>query len=207
MITAAHPSISLPPGDPDVPSDPIFRLSVSQYHEMIRAGILTSEDRVELLEGWLVKKMSKNPPHRVATELAAAALRALVPTGWYVTAQEPITTSASEPEPDISIVRGSPRDYTKSHPGPEHVALLVEVADSSISRDRGIKRHVYARAGVPVYWIVDVNDRRIECFTLPSGPTSEPAYQSVQYFGEAETIPLVIAGQEVGLIAVCDILP
>src|ERR1039458_4093748 len=98
-------------GDPAVPEAPIFRLTVEQYHDMVRTGILTEDDPVELLEGWLVYKMSKNPPHSVATDLTATALRRLAPSDWCVRSQEPITTSDSEPEPDIALARGTPRDY------------------------------------------------------------------------------------------------
>ncbi len=207
MSTAAHPPITFPRQDLAVPTDPIFRLSVAQYHDMIRSGILTADDPVELLEGWLVPKMPKNPPHRVVTELAAAALRSIVPPGWYVTTQEPVTTRTSEPEPDISVIRGQPRDYIDHHPGPADLAMLVEVADSSINRDRGIKRFAYARAGVPIYWIIDVSARRVEIYTQPSGPVEQPAYGSVQECGEGEMLPIRIEGREVGKIAVEDMLP
>jgi Uma2 family endonuclease len=150
MSTTAYPIVEAPGCDPDVPTDPILRLSVEQYHEMIRSGILTPEDRVELLEGWLVPKISKNPPHSVVNELAAEALRVVVPRGWFVRMQGPLTTSTSEPEPDISVARGQPRDYLNRHPGPQDLAMVVEVADTSVRRDRGIKRRAYARAGVAV---------------------------------------------------------
>src|SRR6476469_4194244 len=83
-----------------VPTEPIFRLTVAQYHEMIRRGILAADDPIELLEGWLITKMSKNPPHRIATKKLLRALERLIPSGWYVDSQEPITTIDSEPEPD-----------------------------------------------------------------------------------------------------------
>jgi len=207
MSTAAHPPFEVQGLDLAVPTDPILRLSVSQYHEMIRSGILTEDDRVELLEGWLVPKMSKNPPHSVATELAAAALRSVVPPEWYVRTQEPVTTGTSEPEPDVSVVRGRPRDYVDYHPGPEHLAIVLEIADSSISRDRGIKRRIYARAGVSVYWIVDVTARRVEICTGPTGPAEQPEYASIRSFGHDELLPVLIDGREVGRIAVRDILP
>ena len=73
------------------PNEALWRLSVEQYHGMIRAGILTEDDPIELLEGLLIEKMPKNPPHRIATHLTAAALRAAIPDGWYVDSQEPIT--------------------------------------------------------------------------------------------------------------------
>jgi Uma2 family endonuclease len=207
MSTIAHPPLDFQRQEPSVPMDPIFRLSVDQYHEMIRSGILRDDDQVELLEGWLVPKMSKNPPHRVATELAAAALRSIVPPGWYVSTQEPVTTSTSEPEPDLSVVKGGPRDYIKGHPQPEHLAMVMEIADSSLSRDRGIKLRAYAYAGVPVYWLVDVTERRVEVCTLPTGPAENPAYGSVQPYAQDDLLPVVIGGREAGRIAVRDILP
>ncbi len=207
MSTAIHPPSESRGHDLTVPTDPILRLSVGQYHEMIRSGILTKDDRVELLEGWLVPKMSKNPPHCVATELAAAALRSVVPTGWYVRTQEPVTTDTSEPEPDVSVVHGQPRDYIDRHPGPEQLAMVLEIADSSLSRDRGIKRRIYARAGVSVYWIVDVTAGRVEICTRPSGPAEQPEYASIEPFGQDELLPVLIGGEEVGGIAVRDTLP
>src|SRR5580692_5700164 len=126
--------------------DPIARLSVEQYHKMIQAGIFTDDNRVELLEGLLVQKMSKKPPHRVATKLVNRALESVVPAGWYVDSQEPITTDTSEPEPDAAIIRGDTRDYTDRHPGPDDIALVVEVADASVELDQRIKQRVYASA-------------------------------------------------------------
>src|SRR5438128_2201088 len=122
------------------PEDFIWRLSVAQYHEMIQAGILTADDPVELLEGWLVYKMPKNPPHRISVRLTQRALEAVVPAGWYVDAQEPITLADSEPEPDVMIVRGDTRQYRNRHPGAADVALVVEVADTTLERDRGAKK-------------------------------------------------------------------
>src|SRR6266851_3947866 len=89
-----------------VPTDVIWRFSVDQYHAIIRAGILTEDDPVELLEGWLVTKMPKNPRHRVVTRLIREALENLGAPGWYVDTQEPLTTADSEPEPDVMVVRG-----------------------------------------------------------------------------------------------------
>jgi hypothetical protein len=94
----------------------LFRISVPMYHRMIEAGILGPDDRVELLEGLLVKKLSKNPPHRVAKRLLQRALSAVLPAGWFDDEQEPVTTDDSEPEPDLSILRGDPRDYLRGHP-------------------------------------------------------------------------------------------
>src|SRR5436309_4671029 len=102
-----------PPAERDatVPTEPIYRLSVAQYHAMARAGILDEDAPVELLEGWLVQKMTKYPAHRVATHRVRRALEGLVAVGWYIDSQEPITLAESEPEPDVVVVRGETERY------------------------------------------------------------------------------------------------
>jgi len=190
-----------------VPTDAIWRFSVDQYHAMIRAGILTEDDPVELLEGWLVTKMPKNPRHSVVTQQTREALMRVLPSGWYVNTQEPITTADSEPEPDIAVVRGERRQYLDHHPGPQDVSLLIEVADSSLQRDRTLKKRLYAAAGILVYWIVNLIDNQIEVYTDPSGPGDQPDYRHQQNYGPMDAIPVVIEGREVGHLVVQDLLP
>jgi Uma2 family endonuclease len=192
---------------PDTAPDPLWPLSVDQYHAMIREGILTEDDPVELLEGLLVRKMSKNPPHAVATGLVQDALTAAIPTGWHVQMQDPVTTEDSEPEPDVKVVRGQRRDYLNRHPGPQDVALTVEVSDSSLQRDRGLKKRVYASTRIPVYWIVNLIDQRIEVYTDPSGPADKPDYRQRQDFARTDTIPVVIEGKVVAQLSVGELLP
>src|SRR5262249_54786957 len=96
----------------------LYRWTVEQYQRMIDAGVFPSGDRVELLEGWLVKKMTQHPPHAVALDCTHAALRALLPEGWWLREQKPIRTPDSRPEPDLVVVRGPARDYRQGHPGP-----------------------------------------------------------------------------------------
>ena len=188
---------------PAVPRDPIWRLSVQQYHEMIRAGILTDDDQVELLEGWLIYKMPKKPQHRIATRLTQKALEAIIPAGWYVDAQEPITLADSEPEPDVMVARGATKDYFDRHPGAQDIALLVEVADSTLERDRGTKKRMYARAGIPVYWIVNLVDSTCEVFSQPSDETAD--YVNVQVYDVSDLISVVIDNQIAGQIQVQDL--
>ena len=111
MTESARSNATSTPG-----SAVIHRLSVAQYEAMGRAGILTPDDRVELLEGWLIEKMTKNPPHRIATHQARVALAQIVPPGWYVESQEPIVTADSEPEPDVAVIRGTTQDYVTTNP-------------------------------------------------------------------------------------------
>lgn len=89
---------------------------------MIRSGILTDDDPVELLEGWLVTKMLKNRRRSLSTQRTREALVRTVPSGWFVDAQEPITTADSEPEPAIVVVRGDKWDYTERHPSADDLA-------------------------------------------------------------------------------------
>ena len=204
-------SISQPPTDTGLwagrPEDLIWRLSVSQYHQMIRTGILTADDPVELLAGWLFYKMPKNPPHRIATRLAQDSLEAVVPAGWYVDSQEPITLGDSEPEPDVMVVRGETRQYKDRHPGPEDVLLVVEVADTTIERDRGVKRRMYARSGIPVYWIINLVERRLEVYERPSGPAEDADYAHRVDYGLSDSVPVIVEGREVGRVAMKELLP
>jgi Putative restriction endonuclease len=99
-----------------IPTEPILKLSVVQYHAMIQAGILTDEDQVELINGWLMEKMPKNPRHHAVTKLVRTLLEFHLVEGYYVDYQEPITLSDSEPEPDVMIIRGSTTNYLETHP-------------------------------------------------------------------------------------------
>lgn len=192
---------------PAVPDEPIYRLSVAQYHQMIQAGILTDDDAVELLEGWLVQKMGKNPPHSYATRQLRKGLEGVVPAGWFVDSQEPVTDDTSEPEPDATVIRGTPRDYLERHPVPGDTALVGEVSDTTLRRDRGFKKRIYAAARIAVYWIVNLVDRQIEVYTDPTGPANPPDYRQRQDYRPGDLVPVVIDGREVGRVAVNDILP
>ncbi|MEP0753575.1 Uma2 family endonuclease [Coleofasciculus sp. FACHB-125] len=189
-----------------VPTEPVWRLSVEQYHQMIRLGILSDDDPVELLDGWLVYKMPKNPPHRATTKLTLNALEAVIPEGWYVDTQEPITLADSEPEPDVVVVRGSTRDYLDRHPGASDIALIIEVADSTLERDRTSKQRLYARAGIPIYWIINLPEKQIEVYTEPV-VAEESIYQRRQDYQLSDEVPVAIAGQIVSPLSVLDLLP
>ncbi len=189
------------------PTEPIWRLTVEQYHAMLRTGILTATDSVELLRGLLVPKMPKNPAHRAATRLLQCALEKLTPAGWYVDSQEPITTADSEPEPDAVIVRGDTRQYLDRHPGPQDLALVVEIADTTLERDRTTKKRLYAQARIAVYWIVNLNERQVEVYTVPSGTGDLADYAARQDYSAVDEAPLRIDGQEIGRVAVREILP
>ena len=192
-----------PPG----PSDPVYRLSVEQYHEMVRRSIITEDDRLELLEGLLIEKITVSPPHRLSTRRVRIALERVIPPGCYVDSPSPITLADSEPEPDVVIVRGSDLDYSHRHPGPEDLLLVVEVSDSSLRRDQNRKKSVYARAAIATYWIVNLVDRRVEVYQEPTGPSKEPSFSHRHVFGENDALSLTLAALGTVQVAVRDLLP
>jgi len=185
----------------------LWRISVDKYHQMIDAGILTDDDPIELLEGLLVEKMSKKPPHRAVTLLLRRALERLIESGWYIDSQEPITTFDSEPEPDVTIVRGDTLDYLDRHPGPADIALVIEVADETLRRDRGIKKRLYARAGIPIYWVVNLNQLQIEVYSQPDQAAAVPDYRQQRIYQGDDQLPVILDGIEVGQILMNAVLP
>lgn len=194
-----------PSWDPfERPMAPVRRFTVDQYHRLIADGYFGPDERFELLEGWIVPKMTRNPPHDVAIMLIDEALRACLPGGWSLRIQSAITTADSEPEPDLAIVRGVARDYLRRHPGPDDLALVIEVADTSLPVDRTLKLRLYARAGIACVWIVDLVHRSVEVHT---GPTPKATYASRTAYREQDDVPVVVDGQDVGRIGVATILP
>ena len=188
------------------PPGPMRPFSVREYERMIETGVLGEDDPVELLEGWIVFKVTRNPPHDVAVALASELLIRLLPAGWHVRSQSAITTPDSVPEPDIAVVRGTQRDYAARHPGPADVAVAIEVADTSLGRDRSDKARVYARAGIPVYWITNLIDGVVEVYTDPSGPAASAGYRKRANFTRGQSVPLEVAGQRLQVL-VDDLLP
>ncbi len=180
----------------------LWRFTVEQYHAMIEAGVIAEDHPIELLGGYLVTKMPKNPPHSSSTFRVRRALEALVPDGWFVDSQEPVTLADSEPEPDAFVARGD-APYADRHPGPEDLALVVEVSAASLQRDRTLKKRLYALGGIPLYWIVDLQHGLVEVFSDPANGE----YRSRHEYASDAEIALVIDGVEVGRFQAGSILP
>jgi Uma2 family endonuclease len=141
--------------------------SRQEYEHMIGAGILGENQHVELIGGRIVEMSPEGPHHAGAIDLGAEALRAVFGGGYTVRVQHPlIVDPADEPEPDLAVVRGAPRDHLDEHP--RAAALVVEVSESSLEYDRTEKALLYARAGFPEYWIVNLRDRQLEVHRQPS---------------------------------------
>ena len=125
------------------------RWTVDEYERLAAAGIL-KDRRITLINGYLVRKMTTNPPHVIATEETRRRLERLLPPGWHVRQEQPVRIpDHDEPEPDVVVARGSLRDYAARHPGPADILLLAEVADSSLAFDRGEQLQIFARLGSP----------------------------------------------------------
>ncbi len=182
--------------------------TIDEYHQMIRAGILVDGEPIELLEGWMIKKMSRGTPHDSAVQALNKRLVRLAPAGWDVRGQSAVTltTDDSEPEPDFAIVRGDESTYRDRHPGPADIGLAVEVSVSSLRVDRVGKGRIYARAGIPVYWIVNVAEKVVEVYTQPTGPTETPAYAQRDDYPVGTAVPVVLDGTAVGTVAVSEVM-
>jgi Uma2 family endonuclease len=183
--------------------DDLYRMSVDEYERLADANLL-KDRRVELINGWLVRKMTTKPPHVVAVDASRERIAPLLPPGWWLREEKPVRIpDFDEPEPDLSVVRGSRQNYRTRHPGPGDIDFLVEIADTSLAWDRGEKLTAYARAAVPTYWILNLIDRQLEVFTSPT----TDGYQIRQVLGLGDRASLVIGGVEVGQIDVADLLP
>jgi Uma2 family endonuclease len=183
------------------------RFSVAEYHHLIEIGFLTEDDPVELIEGYLVMKMPRNPPHDSTLYRLSTRLTRAVPPGWQVRCQMAVTLDESEPEPDLALVQGGDNAFDTSHPGPADIALVVEVADTTLPGDRADKGRIYARAAIPEYWIVNLRDRVVEVYTRPSGPASDPAYAQRTDHGPGTTLSVSLGGNLVTQLTVDELLP
>jgi Uma2 family endonuclease len=205
-ITPAPPTLALglaPTGG----SPPPFRISVAQYEAMIEQGILTDDDKVELVAGVLFRKMPKKGPHSIASRETFKALDRLLPSGYFATREDPVRIPEyDEPEPEVSIIRGQSRDYS-IQPDASRVALVVEVSDATLAYDRGDKLLAYAAGGIPAYWIVNLIAGQLEVYTEPSGPLDPLGYRRCQVLGPSDHIELSIDGQILGRIAISNLLP
>ncbi len=180
------------------------RLTIAEYDRLIESGLLPSGDKVELVAGMVIDKMGRNRPHIQAVKRGLEALTKVLPAGWHVAKEDPVAVPEwSKPEPDLAIVRGAVGDYDDRDVTAADIALVVEVADSSLAIDQVDKARVYAAGGIPTYWIVNLVERRLEVHTDP-GPEG---YRAVRTLSAGNQVPVVVEQGVVGLVAVSDILP
>ncbi|HEU5116285.1 MAG TPA: Uma2 family endonuclease [Isosphaeraceae bacterium] len=196
-----------------ITGDPVYEnrhpITVEEYFQIINSGALGPEPKVELIEGVIVDKMTKNNPHIIATDLVQILFGRLMPAGYYSSMGNPVIIKArnSVPEPDAVVARGNPRDIRSQGRLPESTALAVEVADTSYALDRNRKSQLYASAGIPIFWLLDLNRRRLEVFSNPTGQDDQARYEKTDLFEEKQEAPFVLDGQEIGRFAISEILP
>ncbi|PWU19544.1 MAG: hypothetical protein C5B48_13410 [Candidatus Rokuibacteriota bacterium] len=185
----------------------LHRFTRHDYAQLIDHGFLDEGDPVELLDGLLLVKEPQQSPHRTAVLLVAKAVERAFGEGWFVQTRSPIVLDhRSEPEPDVSVVRGSPRDYVEMHP--THPALIVEVAQAGLSIARGRKAAAYARARIADYWIVNLVDRVLEVHrevARPGPARRHWGYVAIKTLGAGASIAPLAAPS--GSIRVADLLP
>ncbi|HXD85363.1 MAG TPA: Uma2 family endonuclease [Urbifossiella sp.] len=177
------------------------RFTASQYHKLIDTGIIYEGEPVELLEGYLVEKGIRNPPHDGAITRLTNLLPPLLPPGWITRIQCPISLGPSEPEPDGAVVRGNYSSFDHRLPLAADFGIDIEVSDSTLSFDRGDKGRIYSRTGIPVYWIVNVAERQIEVYSDPDSASNPPAYLTRTDYKPGQDVPILLDGVAAGQIA------
>ncbi|MEM7181790.1 MAG: Uma2 family endonuclease [Spirochaetota bacterium] len=161
----------------------IYPISVELYHKMLEWDTTQELEQTELVEGVIVKKMTKSSEHNFYVDLLYKLLDPIKPSGTIIRSEKTLQFDRSELEPDISIVEGSLWDFFKKHP--KHAVLVVEVAKTSLAQDRS-KKSIYAAANVEQYWIVDVTSQRVETYSSPENAS----YQNTQIFSFTDSIPI-----------------
>lgn len=178
-----------------------------EYDQLVELGVLHEDERIELIGGQMIVAEPKGSPHETAVGLTADALRVAFGRGWIVRQGAPVALDdESEPEPDVMVLAGQQRDYRAEHPS--RPALIVEVADSSLTFDRRYKGSVYARADIADYWIVNVRRRVLEVYRQPViAPAARFGwkYASVRILKENATVTPLAA--LTATVAVADLLP
>src|SRR5262245_24566286 len=142
------------------------RFTRTEYDRLIDLGVFQPGEAIELIGGQLMVAEPQGATHYAAILKTAKALEAAFGSGWLVRTQGPIGLDEdSEPEPDVTVVPGTPDDYARAHPS--RPVLTVEVAESSVTSDRQHKGSLYARAGLQEYWILNLVDRVLEVYREP----------------------------------------
>jgi Uma2 family endonuclease len=199
-ITPTRP-ITSPAGPAAPPFADMYRMDIDEFE---RVADLLKAERVELIDGFIVERGAMDPPHVFSSEKLRRDLDRLLPDGCVVREDKPVQVHRTyEPLPDLAVVAGDPDTYENRHPGPADAAIVIEISDSTLTRDRGEKQVNYARGGISVYWIINLIDRQVEVYT---GPNSD-GYSSCIIFKPGHSVPVVIDSVEVGQIDVAEILP
>ena len=180
-------------------------VTIGEYHRLIKIGFFTPNDRIELLDGLLVRKMPQEDPHAVIVSLLPDLFVAVLPADWTVRSQLPVTLAGdNEPEPDAVVCVGPKKRYRTGHPTGKDFEIVVEVVDATLRRDRTNKLQIYARNRIPAYWIVNVRAETVEVYSEPrAGQT--PTYRRQENYPRGTQVPVVLRGEKVAEIKVDDL--
>ncbi len=162
----------------------LTKWTLDDYHSMIDAGIL-NDRHVEFILGDIVDMSPENPLHCSINYNVVDYLRSLLQNQAIVREAHPITLNNSEPEPDVAIVRCPSDLYLDHHPYPEDIYWLIEIADTTLSKDLGIKKRIYAQANIPEYWVIDLQNSILRVFRQPN----QDNYQAELEFQEGTISP------------------
>jgi Uma2 family endonuclease len=181
---------------------PDDRYTAEQYFGLVDQGVLREDDRVELLDGVIVATSLSGPRHASTISMILRALFAAVGDRASVRSQSPLIAGRwSVPEPDAAIVMGADRDYVSAHP--TNALLVVEASDSSLPQDRLTKSRIYAAAGIPEYWIVNLREGCLEVLRAPDPATRSYADRRIVHRGDV----VELAALPDVAVAVEDLLP
>lgn len=207
LKVATHPSLTVHPLEsgqslqaylPEVLE--LRNFDLDEYHRLIEIDFFTSEDRVELLEGLLVKMSPIRVPHANAVDGLAETFYAQVGKQARIRIQQPVTLvrTESEPEPDVVLAQRIAYDH---HPNASEILLLIEVSDTTLAKDRGLKAQIYAKESIQEYWIINLVDRMLEVYRNPQIlADGEGRYLSKQTFDDAQEVaPLAFPDCKVDL--------
>lgn len=144
------------------------RFTIAEFDRLAELGFFGEDDRVELINGEIIPMVSKGTPHSVCSTRLFRELFKLIGERGTLRGQEPIIIPEySQPEPDFVIAQNREDDYLSSHPTPDDILLLIEISDSSLKYDQEVKLPIYAEAGVCDYWIFNLVDNCLECYSEP----------------------------------------
>ncbi|WP_413172317.1 Uma2 family endonuclease [Anabaena azotica] len=164
------------------------QFTVQQYHQMADAGILTENDRVELIRGEIINMSPIIPKHSGCVIFFTNLLVLILQKLAIVSVHNPVVLNEiSEPQPDIALLKPRADFYRNSHPQPEDIFLLIEVADTTVKYDREVKISLYAEANIPEVWLVDVNQEVIEVYRNPI----DGIYQDVKNLGKNQVLSIL----------------
>jgi Uma2 family endonuclease len=186
-----------------IPSS-LYRMTLEKYESLIASGFFSKRDDVHLINGFLVNRMAESPLHGAVCEAIRLAIEAILLATWHIRSEKGlrIPSQISIPRPDLVIARGAPRDYLARYPEPADTALVVEVSYTSLDDDRAMA-DIYGAGGIPVYWIVNLDDGQVEVYSDP-GPDG---YRTHEVLAAGHVLHVAVDGVEIGQIAVADILP